>query len=152
MAPRGANRRPGREAAGDDAPLVLLADDYADYRDACARLLRAVGFRVATAATAEDAIAAVRALRPAVVVMDLSMPDGDGITATMQLKSDPSTSAVPVIAYTGLASPQLETRARAAGCERLLQKSGDIDALVEAVRVAVAGSRRSSARRRDPQR
>jgi len=59
------------------------------------------GYDVTTAADGAQAIDTVRSSHPDAVVMDIFMPVMDGLTATRQLRSDPATADIPVIAYTG---------------------------------------------------
>ena len=83
------------------APLILIADDSRDTREMYAVYLGTLGYRVETAANGRDATAKARALRPAAIVMDLSMPDVDGWAAMGELQADPQTARIPVLALTG---------------------------------------------------
>ena len=88
---------------------------YAEY-------LSAVGYRVAQAEDGEQALAMCFELRPALVVMDLSLPVLDGWEATRRIKADPRTSSTPVIALTGHALDVHSRGARAAGCDAFVVK------------------------------
>ena len=103
-------------------PLVLVVDDHAEGREICARLLEQAGFRVATAINGLDGLVKALTLRPAVIVMDLAMPDLDGLDCTRQLASSSSTRDVPVIVLTGHATPEAKALALAAGCRSFLVK------------------------------
>src|SRR5689334_13138572 len=76
---------------GDGRPkrpnAVLIADDYGDVRELLARVLEEAGFVVRTAANGLEAFLAAYEMRPAVIVMDLSMPVLDGIDATRLIKA-----------------------------------------------------------------
>jgi two-component system cell cycle response regulator DivK len=80
---------------------VLVVDDYGDIRDTLARVLRDAGFLVRTADNGLDALLVAHEMRPAVIVMDVSMPVLDGIEATRLIKAGEATRAARVIAYTG---------------------------------------------------
>jgi CheY-like chemotaxis protein len=80
---------------------VLVVDDYGDVRDVLADVLREAGFVVATAANGLEALFAAYEMRPAVIVMDLTMPVLGGIEATRLIKAAAMTSHARVIAYTG---------------------------------------------------
>jgi two-component system cell cycle response regulator DivK len=103
-------------------PLVLVVDDHADGREVCARLLTQAGFRVATAINGLDGLVKALSLRPDVIVMDLAMPDLDGLECMRQLGSSSTTREIPVIALTAHATPEARTRATAAGCRAFLAK------------------------------
>src|SRR5215472_1527475 len=83
------------------SPLVLLVDDYDDSREMFAEFLEVSGFRVCQASNAHHGLEAARQLRPALILMDLSLPGMDGWEAIRQLKSDATTRQIPVIALSG---------------------------------------------------
>jgi len=83
------------------APLVLVVDDNVDTRRMYAGYLRAVGYRVAVASEGEEAVAKARALHPAAIVLDLSMPGLDGWGAMRDLQADARTTTIPVVVLTG---------------------------------------------------
>ena len=80
---------------------VLVADDYGDVRELLQHVLNAAGFTVRTAANGLEALIAAYEMRPAVIVMDLSMPVLDGIEATRLIKKVEALRHAQVIAYTG---------------------------------------------------
>src|SRR3954454_13507554 len=69
-------------------PLVLVVDDEATVRQALERALRFEGFAVSTAAGGREALAAVARRPPAVVVLDVTMPDLDGVSVVRRLRAD----------------------------------------------------------------
>jgi DNA-binding response OmpR family regulator len=69
-------------------PLVLVVDDEASVREALERALRLEGFAVATAAGGTEALALVERRSPAVVVLDVTMPDLDGVSVVKRLRAD----------------------------------------------------------------
>ena len=112
---------------------VLVVEDFADNRDLLTEYLTFRGFAVAAAADGEAARRSARAQRPAVILLDLRMPGRAGWQATRQLKADPTTAAVPVVAVTAHAlKPEVES-ARAAGCDAVVAKPFDIAALADAL-------------------
>jgi two-component system cell cycle response regulator DivK len=80
---------------------VLVADDYGDVREMLAEVLQHAGFVVGTASNGLEALFAAYVTRPAVIVMDLTMPVLDGVEATRLLKTADATCRARVIAYTG---------------------------------------------------
>ena len=85
---------PGRS----DAPLVLVVDDEASVREALERALRLEGFAVSTAGGGREALEQVEASSPSVVVLDVTMPDLDGIAVVKEMALAglmwPSTAAI----------------------------------------------------------
>jgi two-component system, cell cycle response regulator DivK len=80
---------------------VLVVDDYGDVREVLAFILEEAGFVVRTAANGLEALLAAYEMRPAVIVMDLTMPVLDGIEATRLIKAAEATRHAHVIACTG---------------------------------------------------
>ena len=88
--------------AVDEYPnVVLVVDDSGDIRDLIALVLQHAGFVVRTAANGLEALIAAYEMRPAVIVMDVSMPVLDGIEATRLIKASEATRDARVIAHTG---------------------------------------------------
>jgi CheY-like chemotaxis protein len=79
---------------------ILIVDDYADSREMQALFLEGAGYDVLVAALAHDALVLARAHHPTAIVMDIYMPDMDGIEATRRLRAEPGIADIPVIAYT----------------------------------------------------
>ena len=82
---------------------IVVADDDPDILNIVSMSLEAMGHQVARATNGREAVDVVRAQHPDLVVMDLMMPEVDGYQATKELKSDPSTSSIPVLALTAKA-------------------------------------------------
>jgi CheY-like chemotaxis protein len=102
--------------------VVLIVDDNPDSREMYGEYFVAAGYRVLEASDGAAALALVRSTRPSVILMDLSMPGVDGWEATRRLKSDPETSAIPIIAISAHAEKSAQTRALDAGCDVFVAK------------------------------
>lgn len=77
---------------------VVVVDDHAAFRTLARHLLEEVGYRVVgEAATARDALQAVRRLKPDVVLLDVQLPDQDGLTVARELASSPGAPAVLLV-------------------------------------------------------
>jgi len=86
------------EREGDeDAPLALVIDDEASARDLAVRALTQVGFAVQCARTAEAGVTLARTLKPALVVLDINLPDREGWDVISELSLDSETAAVPIV-------------------------------------------------------
>lgn len=121
-------------SASAAARLVLVVDDFDDTRELYATALRDAGFAVAEATNGQEALDNVARSRPAVVVMDLSMPVLDGWEATRRLKEDPATSDILVIALTGHSTNLGLAKAKSAGANAVLSKPCLPDDLISLVR------------------
>ena len=102
--------------------LILIVDDVSDNRELYVQYLTYFGYRAAEAGDGQDALTKAAALKPDVIVMDLSLPGMDGWEATRRLKQEPGTRDIPVIALTGHALTGSEHTAREAGCDTFLTK------------------------------
>ena len=131
---------PSGTTADEMAPLILVAEDNEDNRLIAATMLRHVGYRVAVATTGSEAMELARSLDPALVLMDVGMPDIDGWTATRALKSDPKTRHIIIIAFTAHALPGDRETARNAGCDGYLAKPIEPRRLAQEVARALAES------------
>jgi two-component system, cell cycle response regulator DivK len=87
----------------DSGPLILIVDDNEQNAKLARDVLRAAGFRTIEAASGAEAVAQARAEQPAVILMDIRLPDIDGGHVARQLKADARTQWIPVIAMTALA-------------------------------------------------
>ena len=103
-------------------PRVLVVDDYDDAREMYAEFLTFKGFDVAQARNGIAALALATSLLPEVLVLDLSLPDINGIEVTRTLKKTPATAGVPIIMLTAHAQSRMLEEAREAGCAAVLVK------------------------------
>ena len=117
-----------------EGPLILVVDDYEDAREMYAEYLRFCGFRVAEARNGNEALEQAFALMPDLILMDLSLPGIDGWEATSQLKADPRTRHIPVVALTGHALAGASESAKKAGCDSFVTKPCLPDDLVVEVK------------------
>lgn len=114
-------------------PTILLVDDHDDIRDMMTRQLQKHGYSVATATNGLEAVLACAQSAPALILMDLNMPELDGIEATMQIRAADPESRIPVIALTAYALPGDAARAKAAGCDDFHAKPVDFEKLFEQI-------------------
>ena len=118
----------------EPGPLILVVDDYQDAREMYAEYLQYSGFRVAEARNGNEAVTQARALKPDLILMDLSLPGMDGWEATRVLKADEETKHIPIVALTGHALAGASEGARKAGCDSFVTKPCLPDDLVVEVR------------------
>lgn len=101
---------------------VLVVDDNADAAEVLALLIETEGFEVSTAGTLAEARALIASHRPAIVLLDLHLPDGSGLALLAELKTDPATAGTRVIVLSGLLGDEVQAQARALGAEGFLAK------------------------------
>lgn len=89
-------------------------------------LLKVAGFEPLEAKTAEEGIEAARAFLPDLVLMDVGLPDMNGLDAAKILKADPLTKHIPIVALTAYAMRGDEEKTRAAGCDGYIAKPIEI--------------------------
>lgn len=115
-------------------PRVLIVDDNEQNLKLTRIVLSQEGFDVRTAADATQALDALPAFDPHVILMDLQMPGMDGFELTRRLKNDAATSGIIIIALTAYAMKGDEQKAREAGCDGYLAKPIDTRSLGRLIR------------------
>ncbi len=121
VSPEGRPQPPGEGGAGAVRKRILLVEDDAISLKLMRDVLAAHGYETAEATTGYGALARA-AERFDLVVMDIGLPDLDGVEVTRRLKAAPATRAIPVVAVTAYAMPADEQRVRDAGCDVHLTK------------------------------
>ena len=111
---------------------VLVVEDDEDIRLAMRLALEDFGYRVVEAGNGEEAVEIAWRTCPNIILMDLSLPLLDGLTATMRIREDPQMKDVPIVAVTAHHEAQFRTNALAAGCNTL---STDLNALGRVARM-----------------
>jgi len=117
---------------------ILIIDDDEVLSDVLSRRLQQQGFNAITADSGQCGLARARADQPSLILLDLRLPDADGITICEQLADDFETCSIPVIILTGVERPDILRRCRAAGCQYYLRKPYDPNALLILIRQAIA--------------
>ncbi|MDQ3266292.1 MAG: response regulator [Myxococcota bacterium] len=101
---------------------ILVVDDYDDARELFAEFLELSGYQVLLARDGMEALEVAQREVPDVILMDLSLPVMDGWEASLRLKEDPRTHAVPIIALSGLTLDCNSEAVRKSGCDAFLRK------------------------------
>jgi DNA-binding response OmpR family regulator len=112
---------------------VLVVEDNALVTSATRILLESAGFRVSTAGRLSEADAICEADPPDVILLDLRLPDGDGLTLVKRLRGTGDPAPI-VAALTGRDEPEIRQRCLRAGCVDVLLKPVDVRALAGQIR------------------
>jgi len=108
------------QPSNDEAPLVAIVDDDASVRQSTRRLIRSFGYRAEAFASGEEFLASASAARTACLVLDVRMPEMDGLEVQRRLAE--RGVQIPIVFLTGRASDEEERRARSAGAVDFLCK------------------------------
>jgi len=111
-----------RGATPGEMTKILVVDDNLDSRELVAKILQNRGYNVIEALDGEDALNKAREERPALILMDISLPKLDGYEVTRRLKALEELRDIPVIALTAHAMKGDREKALAAGCQGYVPK------------------------------
>ena len=117
-----ANHPPEVASTRDFAGAILIAEDHADSRKTLAKVLRRMGYRVLEAGDGREVLELVRNERPMIVLMDVNMPEMDGVETTLALRRNPAFRELPIFALTGDVSILNQRRIGEAGVDGYLEK------------------------------
>jgi CheY-like chemotaxis protein len=115
--------------------LVLVIDDTDSARDVAARILRFYGVEAVTAASGKEARSVLEHISPDLILLDIAMPDMDGLTFLEQLKHEPRWGNIPVVMMTAMADEKSVGRAfRLGACDYLVKADFTAPRMLEVVR------------------
>ena len=104
------------------SPRVLIVDDNPMNVTLATEVLFADGFEVESATDAAEAVQKINLFHPELVLMDIQLPGIDGLELARQLKGDPATQHIVIVAFTAFAMRGDEIKLRAAGCDGYISK------------------------------
>jgi two-component system cell cycle response regulator DivK len=114
-------------------PRVLYIEDDANNRMLVRRILMVEGVDVDEAETAAEGIDKALSDPPDLILMDISMPEMDGLTATAEIRRQPAIANIPIIALTANVMEGDRERSLDAGCDGYIGKPIDVDTFAEEV-------------------
>jgi two-component system, cell cycle response regulator DivK len=114
--------------------LILIVEDNPRNLKLARDLLQLAGFRTLEAGTAGEGVALVRERRPDLVLMDIQLPDADGVSALRRIRADPESASVPVLAVTAFAMKGDRERLLSVGFDGYLAKPIDVKVFASQVR------------------
>ena len=119
---------------------LLLVEDTPEIWDFLSRRLGRRGHEVVLAHDGEAGLVSAREARPEVILLDMNLPIKDGWTVARELKADPATSAIPIIALTAHALAGDREQALAAGCDDYHPKPVDFSRLLTQIDAALGAA------------
>jgi len=108
---------------------ILIVDDNPTNLKLARVVLEDAGYDVHAAVNAGTALGMLETLKPRLILMDIQLPDMDGLALTRQLKQDPRYSRIAIVALTAYAMKGDRAKALAAGCDGYITKPIDVDEL-----------------------
>ena len=126
-------------SGGADLPRILLVEDNEAIRGAFSILLEDSGYQVLQAASGAEALAASASQRPHLILLDLGLPDLNGLDVARALRARDDTRDTPIVALTGRALETDEEACRAAGCTDYLTKPINTEELLRVLASHLGG-------------
>jgi CheY-like chemotaxis protein len=114
--------------ANTNTHTILVVDDFEELRSTLRMWLEKRGYKVVEAQNGDQAIEVARSEHPALILMDIGMPERSGLSATYKMRQDPELKDIPIIAVTAFGA-ELRADALKAGCVECLAKPIDTDEL-----------------------
>lgn len=119
------------------APTILVIDDYSDTRDMLSVLLHRQGYKVILAETGLEGLLKATGTYPDLIIMDLVLPDMDGVEAARRIHETPKLSHIPIFVVSGYLTKEVEAEVLAAGCAEMFGKPFDFESLLETIRITL---------------
>lgn len=119
----------------NNSPLIFIVDDDKDFCEITKTRLEAKGFGVRVIASGAEAVSKAVELIPSVILMDVKMPDKDGIDAAMDIVANPTTRNIPIIFLTSLGDEHFnelnKKLSQQIGARDFFKKGGDYEVLIQ---------------------
>ncbi len=123
----------------DSTATILVVDDDRTCLRTLEMMLNQSGFQAHFVDDSRNAIPEIRRLKPQVVLLDMKMPHVDGYEIARQIRCDPETGCIVIIAVTTMVGPEHEQKAAAAGIDRQVTKPVDLQHIRRAILAGRAG-------------
>jgi two-component system cell cycle response regulator DivK len=116
------------------AATILVIEDYSDTRELLSGMLRYKGFRVIEAEDGLEGLLKASANYPDLIILDLALPEMDGVEAARRIHAQPKLSHTPIFVISAFVTKEVEKDVRAAGCVAVFPKPFDVDQLMEKIK------------------
>ena len=118
----------------DGQRTILVVDDFDDTRLLLRTWLQKKGYRVVEAENGMQAVAETESRQPDLIIMDLEMPELDGLSATRKIRALPNFQEVPIVAVSAYGVDQFRAEALAAGCNEYVSTPFEPEELEKLIR------------------
>lgn len=125
------------------ANLILIVEDNANNRLLVRDVLQATGYETVETETGEEGIRLALERQPALILMDILLPNMNGMEALRRLRDEPKTRHIPVIAVTASVMDQDRSKIMAAGFDDYVMKPINVKAFLDSVRTVLERHRHS---------
>ena len=125
---------PALQNPNEQPRTILVVDDFDDTRLLLRTWLRRKGYRVVEAENGNEAIAKVQDAHPDLVIMDVEMPELDGLAATRQIRTLKNSAELPIVAVSAYGADLFREQALAAGCNDYMSTPFEPDELEKLIR------------------
>lgn len=115
------------------APTILVIEDSSDTRELLSVLLYKQGYKVVQAESGLEGVLKASGTYPDLILIDLALPEMDGIEAARRLHDTPGLSHIPIFVVSAYLDPEVEAEVRAAGCVEMFGKPFDFESLLETI-------------------
>jgi len=119
------------------SPKILVIEDYTDTRELLSVLLHQQGYQVLQARSGPEGLLTACGALPDLVIMDLALPEMDGIEVARRIRETAGLSHVPIFIVSAYLTPAVQAEIRAAGCAEMFGKPCDFDSLLETIRITL---------------
>jgi two-component system cell cycle response regulator DivK len=119
-------------------PTILVIEDYSDTRELLAALFQRRGYNVIEAEDGVEGLLKAGWLYPDLIIMDLSLPEMDGVEAARRIHAQAKLSRIPIFVVSAYLTEAVKADVRAAGCVEIFSKPFDAEALLDKVAAALA--------------
>ena len=120
------------------APTILIIEDYSDTRELLSGMLRYKGFHVIEAEDGVEGLLKASANYPDLVILDLALPEMDGVEAARRIHAQPKLAHTPIFVISAFVTREVEQDVRAAGCVEVFPKPFDAGDLLEKINLTLA--------------
>jgi len=120
-----------------ETPLILVVEDYPDTRTMLSSLLRSKGYMVIEAGDGKEGVRQANRVNPDLILMDLALPELDGVEATRQIRQRQSHSQTPIFAVSAFATSDVQQDALDAGCNEVFTKPLEIEPFLGNIRATL---------------
>lgn len=144
MSPANATAR-AIDTAGASCPLplattatILVIEDYTDTRELLTALLQRRGYNVIEAEDGVEGLLKAGWMYPDLIIMDLSLPEMDGVEAARRIHAQPKLSRIPIFVVSAYLTEAVKADVREAGCVEVFPKPFDAEALLDKISNALS--------------